>query len=172
MEKKGNYTRLDKDIISLLQRQVKHELDNWNKYKALANACDNKQLLGLKELFTKQSEGEYSHYSIFRNYLLDKRVNVPQPSIEGLGADDKDIAEMLLFTLDVEKVTTEYIKEIVKKAYEVQDYQTVDVCKDLLIEQVEEEALFINLLDRYTLVKECSSGDLLFDADVKLNYVK
>ena len=42
----------------------------------------------------------------------------------------------------------------------------------MLTEQVEEEALFINLLDRYTLVKDCDAGDMLFDADVKLNYVK
>lgn len=156
------FTRLSEKVITLLQRQVKHEAGNNNLYTALSNWCDIKGLKGFKSYFAKQSEEETNHKKVFSEYLLGKNVSVPAPLIEGFTVDCMCLNDCLATSLVRETLTTKMIGELATVSLSEKDYQTYELALSMIKEQVSEEAQFINLIDR---LKLCS--DYFLDLEQK-----
>lgn len=157
-----SFTKLSEKVVTLLQRQVKHEAGNFNMYQALSNLCNYKGLFGFEKYFAKQSEEENGHRKIFSDYLLDKNVQVPSPIIEGFTLDCSCLKDCFNTALLREKDTTQKISEIATVSISEKDYQTYELALSMLKEQVSEEAQFINLIDR---LKLCS--DYFLDLEQK-----
>lgn len=162
------YTKLSDKIVALLQRQVKHELENSNLYRHISNWCEYRNLQNLKDFFLKQSNDEIGHYNKFNQYLLDKKIMSSMPQLSGFSDQYKDIYEVLMISLTRETGTTLMIKQIADTAMNEKDHQTYELSLQMLKEQVEEETTFLNLLDKWELVRNDISAEFLFDNHLKV----
>jgi len=165
------FTRLSQPMVDILQKQTKHELSNFHFYLGLNKFCRDKSYNGGEKLFYKQALGELDHFNIFADYMVDKKACPVIPAVDVVNAKKiTDIVECLNLALQREKQTTAYIKEVCKLALEEADYQTYELGLKMMNEQVEEETLYINLLDRYEILKNCSGGLFLLDQEIFEKY--
>ena len=167
----ANYTVLTPAIIEILQLQTKLELGNSQRYHAFAKFCDAKQYLGAKKFYEKHSLEEREHMQKVMSYLIDKRAPVMVGETQEYKCDYRDLVEVLELSLGAEKSTTDAWKAIYTLAWKEKDFTTSELALGFLKEQHEEEALFINILDRWNILKDMPCGMYFLDCEIEKNYM-
>lgn len=145
-------------ILTLLQKQFKHETSNALRYTARSSWARYRGFEGAADFFEKEAEGELGHAKAVREYI-EARNEAVRP--EGLSfTDPSDFGSFdVLFTsaLAVEQLTTDMLHEIYSQALTIGDYMTTDWVQGLIREQVEEENLYQTIIDR--MIQRGGGGD-------------
>lgn len=162
----SSWTKLDGEIVNILQKQVQHELENHNFYLSIAMWCNDLQFVGAEKFYRKQADEEKEHMKIFSDYLLDKKIKVTCPEIKKIEINASILFEVLMLSLNREKFTTDAINKIADLAVSKKDHQTYELALKMLKEQVQEEASFLNLLDRWKILEKCGNGEFFLDKEM------
>lgn len=94
------------------------------------------------------SEEERNHAYMMGDYLTDRGCEVKLQMINLVPEGWGTVEEVFEHSLSQEKMVSKMINKIVEHAIEDKDYATENFFRKFVDEQVEEEALFTNIVDK------------------------
>ena len=140
-----------------LNEQMTQEAWQAQVYFSYASWAESNHFGGLAGFLFKHMREEREHMFKFAKYILNRGGKVNVAPIKAAPADPKDLGQCLKALLDHEVKNSKLIDEIVNLAHKEKDWPTFNFANWFVKEQIEEETLFSELLDRYVLAT--SKGD-------------
>ena len=137
-----------------LNEQIVMEGNASNKYLAMSVWCADIGLDGAATFFLHHSEEEHSHMMKLVKYLQDADR---KPIIPGFGkpkADYDNIKEVISAAYENEKQVTQSIYELVDLSLKEKDHQTHNFLQWYVAEQLEEEVLMRQIIDKVKIIGE------------------
>jgi ferritin len=143
-------------MVGALNAQIQHEMHNETKYRSVVTYFEDQNLRGWAKFFAAQAAGEYSHRQSIIDYLHEKNahpVYLPVPQVDLFFPDLKALAD---FYYNTEVSTTKLLYQIAGQAQSEGDFGTFHWLRDLILEQNEEEAIALDLMEK---IKRISGPD-------------
>jgi len=143
--------RISDAMENALNKQMTREAYQAQVYLAYASWAEVNGFAGISTFLYKHSLEEREHMYKFLKYINDRggkakieAIDAPREHPEGLG-------DCLQKTLQHEIDNSDAIDEIVNLAHEEKDWATFNFGQWFVREQIEEETLVKNLIDKYEL---------------------
>jgi bacterioferritin B len=130
--------RISADMNDSINAQIGRELSSSHLYLSMAAYFDDRALRKLAEFFYKQSEEERSHALKFVEYLSDVDAPVVIPAVPAPQATFSNAEEAIQMAFDAEMGITKNIHDLMKQAIDENDYQTQEMLRWFVNEQIEE----------------------------------
>jgi ferritin len=150
--------KINSTVYDLIKKQINIEFTNHAIYKELSNWCSFQGYNSAAELYSNQAAGELVHRDKFITFLLDAGYETPSLEINSHNTKADSLEKTIKLSLITEQTTTKELLAIKKACEDSGDYVTSSLLNWYLDEQVEEESMFIDLMDACTNIG-------LFDAD-------
>ena len=160
-------TMLDKEVLTALNEQIGKEGQASYKYLALASWCELKGFAGAAKFLYEHSDEERVHMMKLLNYIHDRGGIVEVPAIEKPRAEFDTIKEAFNYAYMGEIEVTEGINNIVSLALKKGDHTTNNFIQWYVNEQLEEENLYRQILDRMELIGEGGNSNYLIDVEIE-----
>lgn len=157
---------ITKEINQLINEQIAKEQYAAQYYLSMYAWFSGKDLEGIANYFRVQSKEELMHADKMLDYLCDVGGEIIIGEIPQPPKDFDGIQEVFEKALEHEKLVTQSIFNIVKKANEVNDFATTNFLQWFINEQVEEEASASLLVSKIKMVKDNPSALYLFDQEL------
>jgi ferritin len=157
---------LDVELVNILNKQIGIEAQASFKYLAIATWCDIKGFSGAAKFLYEHADEERIHMMKLINYVIDRGGKVEVPAIEKPRSDFKSIKEIFQFAYLGEQQVTAAVNEIVSLSIKKSDHTTHNFVQWYVNEQLEEENLYRQILDRIELIGD--SGNALYLIDVEI----
>ena len=157
--------KLDKKVQDALNDQVNNEFRSSYQYLAAAAYFEGGPYRGFAKWMRFQSEEERTHAMKLLDYLVDRRAAVrlePIPEPLGKYASPLDVFQK---SLAAEQEVSSQINTLYATAEGVGDYSTMNFLGWFLDEQVEEEKITSEMVDRLELAGDDANALLLLDAE-------
>lgn len=145
---------LSEKLFTALNEQITHELYAAHLYTAMAAYCESVDLQGSANFFLMQAEEERFHAMKFFNYINDRDGTVVLEALENPYKQYKSVLEAFESALAHEKIVTSKIYDIMDIATEQREYATVSFLNWFVDEQVEEEASFATLIQKFKIAQK------------------
>lgn len=158
--------KLSKKMEEALNQQINKEIYSANLYLQIASYFSMKELIGFRNFFIVQHDEEISHAKLQLDYLNDRGGELRLGSIDAPPSSFESPIHALEIALEHEKEVSQAIYQLVDLAYEEKDFATISFLDWFLKEQVEEEALIGNLLERLKLVIDTPSALFILDNEL------
>lgn len=139
-------SRLQPNIISILNSQIANELQSSQVYRGMACYLDNCGWTNASKYFMKSSDEELDHMRKVYNYLFDKNCKAIVPCCKDVQQEFTDIRDVLTKSLEHEIVITSNWENIAKLACDSNDKTTMFFSQWFVNEQIEDESKFRELL--------------------------
>lgn len=160
-------SRLSDELALAFNLQIKNELDGANIYLAMSHHFYLKSLDGFGFWFTQQYYEELNHARILMDFLKRKNAKVEIAAIEATKALSAESADLLVTeSLVLEELQTQRIQTLHAKAQQLGSVDSAIFLQWFINEQVQEEDMFQNLVDRLDLVAGVPEGLLAIDKDL------
>lgn len=153
-------------IKELLQKQVCHEFGNERLYISMSLWCEENGYTETAKFFSKHSLEERRHGMDFINYMSKRKMKVNPPCEQEIEREFEDLGTLLKAALKQEIKTSSMIKEIHEEALKTCNL-ALTIANKYLCEQVEEEQLFISLVNLHKLC-----GDSKIDFEMEVGHLK
>ena len=154
---------MDKKVVKAMNEHINFEMHSGYIYLQLALKMEKENYKGYSSWLLTHYEEEFGHAKDFINYLLKRDVT---PEL----ADIKTVDIKVKTPLDVAKAVYEHEKKVTEKIYKLHDlakqandYATEIFLHTYITEQIEEEDIAKNNLDRFTLAGDNVSARLAVD---------
>lgn len=162
--------RISNAMEKALNEQMTREAYQAQVYLSYASWAEGNGFPGIATFLYKHSTEERQHMFKFLKYINDRGGKAKIAAIKAPGADPKNIKACLEQTLQHEIDNSEEINKIVNLAHEEKDWATFSFGQWFVKEQIEEESLVNDLLDKYTLASNLKdSNSNLYDLDKDLS---
>ncbi len=155
---------MDTKLEKAINDQLNFEFESAHVYLAMAGYVATLGLEGFESWMYVQYEEEISHARKFISYLNERGARVQIEGFETPRNDFNSLLEVMEVSLGHEKIVTKKINNLMKIAYEVNDYAAISFLQWYVSEQVEEEDNFGKLIDKIKLVKD--AGLYMLDKEV------
>jgi ferritin len=157
---------LDKKIEEALNRQVMLEAESSQYYLAMASWAENNGYNGVANFFYIHSDEERMHMLKLVKYINERGGKAEISALPKPDTNFKslDVIFQNLFSHEV-NVSNE-INKMVDVCLQEKDYTTHNFLQWYVAEQIEEEALARNILDKLNLIGNDKGGLYLFDRDL------
>lgn len=146
---------------AMLSEQVNHELVNFLKYQYIQNWCDNNGFFKAALFFEKQSLDERNHSLLILHFMQDRGYKFSGYKLEEVCFEIKSLPDVINIALETEKGTTKKLATIRKHAISEGEMLVETLMFDMLKEQVEEEALYLDLQSVAKGLNESDKLDML-----------
>ena len=153
-------------VEELINRQIKAEAMSSQIYLAMATWAENKGINGTAEFLYNHSEEERMHMLKLVRFVNERGGKAIIPALEAPQSDFSSVREVFSLLLEHELSVTEKINEVVFVCQEEKDYTTHNFMQWFVAEQLEEEALARNILDKLSMIGDDKGGLYLFDRDM------
>lgn len=161
--------RISDEMEQILNKQITREAHASQVFLAYGSWADTKKYSGASEFFYKHAEEEREHMKKLIDYVNTRGGEVTIEAIPEPPKAPIDLGDCLKKTLKHEIENSESINEIVNLAFEEKDWATFSFAQWFVKEQIEEEALVMELLDKYELATQQKEGYTnLYDLDKDL----
>ena len=151
-----------------LNAQIRIEAESSQVYLSMACWAEVKGLEGISQFMYKHSDEERMHMLKLVKYVNERGGHA---HISELSAPDTDFGtfqKMFEQLYDHEIYVSKSINELVQVSIDEKDYATHNFLQWYVAEQIEEEALARNILDKINLIGNDKGGLYLFDRDVQM----
>ncbi len=139
---------LSETIIQALNYALNGEIKNAYRYKMFSAICGYQSFVGAAKWFDKQWKEEQEHFEIFFKYMTDQGVIPHLLQVPEQIPETASIEELFRRTVEFEYETTIMIKQIADICKAENDEQTLDLAREILKEQIEEERTAKEIYDR------------------------
>lgn len=112
---------------------------------------------GIATFLYKHSREEREHMFKFLKYINDRGGNAKIEAIQAAPVNPKDIGDCLNAVLQHEIENSKEIDKIVNLAHEEKDWATFNFGQYFVKEQIEEETLIKDILDKYNLASTATN---------------
>jgi ferritin len=155
--------RLSKSVSTILNTQIKNELQSSQIYRGMSCWLDDSGWIGASKYYFKTAQEELSHMDKVYEYLFSRNAQAKVPTCVEVKQDFKSIREVLEVSLKHEMTVTKNWEDISDLAKKEGDNTTYEFAQGFLKEQIEEEEKFRNLLYKLDLDMPDWKTDELFE---------
>lgn len=164
-----NTNRLSKDIEKILNHQVLKEANAAQIYLAYGAWADDAGFGGVANFLFRHSQEERDHMTKVMEYIMERGGRVKVTALDAPPKDPKNLQECLEKIFQHEIDNTNAIYDIVNLAMEEKDWSTWNFGQWFVKEQIEEEKLILDLMDKMELAGGAkASRDSLFYFDSQM----
>jgi ferritin len=153
-------------IESALNRQIDLEGFSSMYYLSMASWCEIKGYNGIAQFLYHHSDEERVHMLKLFRYINDRGGHALVPGLESPPKDFQSIQGIFEIVLSHEVKVSNEINALVELCIQEKDYTTHNFLQWYVTEQIEEESLARNVLDKLKLIGEDKGGMYLFDRDL------
>lgn len=157
---------MNKVIEKSLNHQVQKEAASSQLYLSMAVWAENNGLSGISDFFYTHSDEERTHMLKLIKFINERGGKAIIDSMEAPKDEFNSINEVFTTLLNHEIMVTESINELVFNCLQEKDYTTHNFMQWFVAEQLEEEALARNVLDKVKMIGNDKGGLYLFDRDI------
>ena len=154
-------------VEEILNRQIQAEASSSQLYLSMASWAEGQGINGTAQFLYLQSDEERMHMLKLIKFVNERGGTAIIPAVEGPKSDFKSLPEVFNALLAHELLVTDMINEIVHVCLEEKDYTTHNFMQWYVAEQLEEEALARDVVDRLNLIGDDKGGLYLFDRDLQ-----
>lgn len=163
---------LSKNIEKALNDQLKTEALSSHYYLAMASWAENKGYPGIADFMYQHSDEERMHMLKLVRYINERGGVADIPALERPKTPYTGITDLFEALLQHEIAVTQGINDVVHVCLQEKDYSTHNFMQWYVSEQIEEEALAREVLDRLKLIGNDKGGMYMFDRDIKTFHAK
>lgn len=161
--------RLAAAMGKALNKQMTTEAYQAQVYLSYASWAEVNSYAGIASFLYKHMEEERDHMFKFLKYINNRGGKAKIEAIKAPPADPKNIEDCLQKALKHEIENSKAIDKIVNMAYKEKDWATFNFGQWFVKEQIEEETLINDLIDKFTLAsKEKDDNTNLYELDKDL----
>lgn len=153
-------------ILEALNRQIKLEGDSSQLYLAMASWAEVKGLEGTSNFLYSHADEERTHMLKLIKFINERGGKAHVPQIDEPEQSFSNLKDIFKAILKHEIFVSESINDIVGLTLEERDYSTHNFLQWYVSEQIEEERLARNILDKLEMIGEDKGGLYLFDRDI------
>lgn len=157
--------RFSDKMEKALNQQMTREAHQAQIYLAYASWAEVNGYGGISDFLNKHSVEERQHMFKFLKYINNRGGHAKIEPIDGPSGDPKDLGDCLQGAMDHEVENSKAIYDLVDMAHEEKDWSTFNFLQWFVKEQIEEETLIQDLLDRYELAAKEKNGADLYTLD-------
>ena len=158
---------LAKTIEKALNEQVRVEAESSQVYLAMACWAEVKGLEGVAQFMFAQSDEEREHMLKLVKYINERGGHAQVSALKAPNVTFNSFKEMFEKLLEHELYVSECINKLVEITFTEKDYSTHNFLQWYVAEQIEEEAVARNILDKINLIGDDKGGLYLFDRDIQ-----
>ena len=157
---------IKQEVLDALNKQIKLEGDSSQLYLAMASWAETQGLEGTANFLYSHADEERTHMLKLIKFVNERGGKAFIPKIEEPKQDFESIKEVFTAILNHEIFVSESINEIVFLTFEHKDFPTHNFLQWFVSEQIEEEKLARNILDKLEMIGNDKGGLYLFDRDI------
>ncbi|MFT5600099.1 MAG: ferritin [Flavobacteriales bacterium] len=154
-------------IEKALNTQIELEASSSQFYLAMASWSESKGLNGTSMFLYKHSDEERMHMLKLVKFINERGGSAIIPALSQPPTSFKSIKEIFEQLLEHELNVTDSINNVVDICLSEKDYTTHNFMQWYVAEQLEEEALARNILDKLNMIGSDKGGMYLFDRDLE-----
>lgn len=158
---------MNKKIEKLLNDQIEKEYSSSQLYLSMASWSENQGFNGTASFLYAHSDEEREHMLKLVKFINERGGEAIIPAIYKPDVSFDSMELIFKALLEHEVKVTESINNIVGACLEEKDYTTHNFMQWYVSEQLEEEALARNILDKLKLIGNDKGGLYLFDRDMQ-----
>jgi len=158
---------LNTRIENVLNKQIKAEATSSQLYLAMASWAENSGINGTANFLYQHSDEERTHMLKLVRFVNERGGKADIPSVEIPQKEFESLTHIFTLLLEHEIMVTNMINEVVYICLEEKDYSTHNFMQWFVAEQLEEEALARNILDKLKMIGNDKAGLYLFDRDLE-----
>ena len=158
---------LSKKIEKALNSQIQIEAQSSQVYLSMASWAENQGFEGVAQFMYAHSDEERMHMLKLVKFVNERGGHARVSSLEEPSAKFGSFKDMFQTLFDHEVMVSASINDLVHISLEERDYATHNFLQWYVAEQIEDEALARNILDKINLIGDDKGGLYLFDNDVK-----
>jgi len=158
---------LSKKIEEALNNQIKIEAESSQVYLSMACWAEAQGFEGVAQFMYAHSDEERMHMLKLVKFVNERGGHARISALEEPSHNFGSFKDMFQTLFDHEVMVSASINDIVHVSLEERDYATHNFLQWYVAEQIEEEALARNILDKINLIGDDKGGLYLFDNDVK-----
>lgn len=158
---------LSNKIEKALNKQIAVEAESSQFYLAMASWAETEGLNGTASFLYRHSDEERLHMLKLIKFVNERGGKAKIPQLKAPPESFKDIREVFQLLFDHEMKVTEDINQVVDICLQTKDYTTHNFMQWYVAEQLEEEALARDLIDKLNLIGNDKGGLYLFDRDLE-----
>lgn len=164
-----NDRRISEKMEQLLNQQMTREAYQAQVYLSYGSWAEVNSFNGIATFLYKHSNEEREHMFKFLKYINDRGGSAKIDAIDAAPVNPNSIGECLNAILRHEIENSKEINKIVDLAHEEKDWATFNLGQWFVKEQIEEETLIKDIIDKYNLAStEISKNHNLYDMDKDL----
>lgn len=157
---------LSEKLLKALNEQITHELYAAHLYTAMAAYCDSIDLDGCTKFFLMQAEEERFHAMKIFRYISDKDGEIVLEALDNPNNSYDSVLHAFESALAHEKIVTAKIYDLMDIATDEREYATISFLNWFVDEQVEEEASFNTLIQKFKIAKDDESMLHMLDQEL------
>jgi ferritin len=148
-------------LNAAINAQIGHELENSNRYVAIASYFEGECLFLLSKIYFKQADEERDHAMKFVKFLLEVGGRVVIPQVPAPPSEFATAEQAAQLALDSEVRTTQEIYALVELATAEKNYIAVNFLQWFVSEQLEEIS---SAQARLSVIKRAGPSVLMVEA--------
>jgi ferritin len=158
---------INKKVEKALNDQILVEAESSHTYLAMATWAERQGFPGTAAFLYAHSDEERMHMLKLVKFVNDRGGNSIIPAIGKPALPYKNLKDVFTALLNHEQKVTMEIHKVVDVCLKEKDYTTHNFMQWYVSEQIEEETLARNILDRLHLLGDEKSSLYLFDRDLE-----
>lgn len=157
---------IKQEVLDALNKQIKLEGDSSQLYLAMASWAECQGLEGTANFLYSHADEERTHMLKLIKFVNERGGKAFVPQIDEPAQNFESLKEVFTAILNHEIFVSEAINEIVFLTLEHKDFPTHNFLQWFVSEQIEEERLARNILDKLEMIGNDKGGLYLFDRDI------
>ena len=158
---------LTSKIETALNNQVTVEAESSQVYLAMASWAEKLGFEGVSQFMYAHSDEERQHMLKLIKFINERGGHAKVAELSAPPIEFGSFKDMFQTLFDHEVMVSKTINDLVDVSLPEKDYATHNFLQWYVSEQIEEEALARNILDKINLIGDDKSGFYLFDTDIK-----
>jgi ferritin len=158
---------LKSSIEKALNKQIEIEAASSQIYLSMASWAENQGFEGVASFMYAHSDEERFHMLKLMKFVNERGGHAQVPPLVAPPTSFGSFKAMFTSLFDHEVKVSQSINDLVDIALLEKDHATHNFLQWYVSEQIEEEALARNILDKINLIGDDKGGFYLFDNDIK-----
>lgn len=157
-------------MLNALNKQIQEEFFSANIYLSMASWCEKEGLNNCAEFMFEHFEEEKIHMLKFVRYINEMGGHAIIPPLEQPQKDFESLQNLFKTAFEHEKHITSCINNLVKLATQEDNFQAINFLQWFVQEQMEEEVIFQEILDKIRLIGDSPSSLYFIETEIdKIN---
>ena len=157
---------LSEKVEKALNDQIEKEAYSSQLYLSMASWAETNGFKGVSAFLYHHADEEREHMMRFIRFVNDRSGHAKIPLLQEPPAVFEGVKELFGQIYDHEKFITQSINEIVGVCMDEKDYTTQQFLQWFVQEQIEEESLASEILDKLNLFGKNGPNMYMFDKDI------